>query len=128
MIGSPDNQAGATSTELVVVFPAVLLMILLTLQFGLYLHAAQIAEAGAQEAVESAQGERGAAREGEAAARRLLRSLGALAAPRVDVDRTGTTVTARVSGHAQRLVPGVSLEILATAQGPVERFVPETAP
>lgn len=123
-----DGQLGATSTELVIVFPAVLLVILLTLQFGLYLHAAQIAEAGAQEAVEAAQGERAGPPDGRAAAGRLLRSLGALRAPQVDVDRTATAVTARVSGRAQQLVPGMSLTIRATAEGPVERFVPERLP
>jgi Flp pilus assembly protein TadG len=128
VIGGHHNQTGATSTELVIVFPVVLLVILLALQFGLYLHAAQIAEAGAQEAVEAAQGERADARDGQAAASRLLRSLGALRAPDVAVDRTATAVTARVSGHAQQLVPGFSLRIWATAEGPVERFVPETAP
>lgn len=105
-----------------------LLVILLAFQFGLYLHAAQIAEAAAQEAVEEAQGERAAARDGETAARRLLRSLGALRTPHVAVERTATTATARVTGRAQQLVPGVSLDILATAEGPVERFVPETTP
>ncbi|CAN5859770.1 hypothetical protein BH23ACT10_BH23ACT10_29300 [soil metagenome] len=109
-------------------FPVVLLVILLALQFGLYLHAAQIAEAGAQEAVEAAQGERADAGDGRAAARRLLGSLGALRAPNVEVDRTATVVTARVSGRAQQLVPGFSLGIRTTAQGPVERFVPESAP
>ena len=42
-----------------IAFPAVLLVILLALHSGLYLHGAQIAEAGAQEAVEAAQGDRG---------------------------------------------------------------------
>lgn len=113
---------------MVIAFPVVLLVILFAFQFGLYLHAAQIAEAGAQEAVEAAQGERSAARDGETAARRLLRSLGALRTPQVTVERTATTATARVTGRAQQLVPGVSLDILATAEGPVERFVPETTP
>jgi TadE-like protein len=112
----------------VIVFPAVLLVILLAVQFGLYLHAAQIAEAGAQEAIEAAQGERADAAEGEAAARALLGQLGALRAPRVAVERTATVVTATVAGRAHQVVPGLPVAVRASAEGPVERFVPEAAP
>lgn len=119
---------GTTATELVVVFPAALGLILLAFQFGLYLHAAQIAEAGAQEAVEAAQGERGGVAAGEAAARAVLSDLGALRTPRVTVTRSATGVTARVSGDAQRLIPGAPVNVTATAEGPVERFVPDPGP
>lgn len=111
-----------------IVFPVVLLVIMLAFQFALYLHAAQIAEAGAQEAVEAAQGEHARAADGKIAARRLLARLGALREPRVAVDRTAINVTARVTGRAQRLVPGFAVGIAATAEGPVERFVPEPPP
>lgn len=109
-------------------FPVVLLVILLALHFGMYLHAAQIAEAGAQEAVEAAQGERARVGEGEAAAHALLGQLGALRAPRVAVERTATVVTVTVAGRAQQVVPGLPVGVTASAEGPVERFVPETAP
>lgn len=116
---------GATSTELAIVFPAVLLIIMFALQFGLYLHAAQIAEAAAQEAVEAAQTQTGGPAAGRVAATTLLADLGALQAPAVTVSRSGTAVSSRVTGHAQRLVPGFDLGVSATAAGPVERFVPE---
>ena len=98
------------------------------LQFGLYLHAAQIVEAAAQEAVEAAQVERGSPADGRAAAHMLLHDLPALRAADVTVSRTATVATARVSGRAQQLVPGLDLRVDADAQGPVERFVPESAP
>lgn len=105
-----------------------LTVVLLAFQFGLYLHAAQIAEAAAQEAVEAAQGERALAGDGSAAARALLNQLGALRAPTVAVDRSATVVSARVTGNAQALVPGWPVGIEVVAEGPVERFVPEPAP
>lgn len=111
-----------------ITLPAVLLVITLALQFGLYLHAAQIAEAAAQEAVEAAQAESADAGAGRAAARSLLTELGALRAPTIAVRRTGTSVTSQVTGHAQQLVPGMTLAVSATAEGPVERFVPENVP
>lgn len=119
---------GATATELVVAFPAVLGLILLAFQFGLVLHAAQIAEAGAQEAIEATQGERGAVADGEEAAQALLSGLGGLRTPRVAVTRSAVRVTARVSGDAHRLIPGVPVAVTATAEGPVERFVPDPGP
>lgn len=97
------------------------------LQFGLYLHAAQIAEAAAQEAVEAAQGQTAGPAEGRVTAAALLDGLAALRAPAVTVSQSGTVVSSRVTGHAQRLVPGLDLGVSATAQGPVERFVPDDA-
>lgn len=123
-----DVDRGATSTELVVAFPAVLTIILLAFQLGLHLHAAQIAEAAAQEAVEAAQGERARAADGTTAARELLGQLGALRGAQVTVDRSATTVSAQVNGSAQALVPGWPVAVEAAAEGPVERFVPEPAP
>lgn len=125
---SRPTDEGATSTELVVAFPAVLLIIMFALQFGLYLHAAQIVEAAAQEAVEAAQVEQGRPADGRAAAAALLHDLPALRGADVSVRRTATVATARVSGRAQQLVPGLDLRVVAEAQGPVERFVPEPAP
>ena len=124
-LGPPDSCRGATTTELVISFPVVLLIVLLALQFGLLLHAAQIAEAAAHEAVEAAQAEQAGVAAGHAAARSLLSELGALRSPRVDVERSASTVTSRVTGHAQQLVPGVGLAVSGSAEGPVERFIPE---
>lgn len=126
--GATGAERGATSTELVVAFPAVLTIVLLAFQFGLYLHAAQIAEAAAQEAVEAAQGERATVADGGAAARELLADVGGLQAPRIDVERSATTASAHVAGSAQALLPGWPVAVSATAEGPVERFVPEGAP
>lgn len=120
-----DTTVGAATTELAVAFPAALLIIVLAFQFALYLHAAQIVEAAAQDAVDAAQGQTAGAEAGEAAARRLLAHLGAVRNATVEVDRSAVAVTARVTGSAQRLVPGIGVAVAATAQGPVERFVPE---
>lgn len=108
-----------------IIFPAVLLIVMLALQFGLSLHAAQIAEAVAQEAVEAAQAQRAGVDSGRTAARSLLAELSALRAPTIDVERTATTVTSTVTGRAQQVVPGFGVVVSGSAQGPVERFIPE---
>lgn len=105
--------------------PAVMLAMSFALQFGLYLHAAQIAEAAAQHAVDVAQGDGGTAARGSAAADALLADLPALRSPTVSVDRSADVVVARVDGQAPAVVPGAALAVSATARGPVERFVAE---
>jgi len=109
----------------VIVFPVVLLIVTLALQFGLYLHAAQIAEAASQEAVEAAQAEPAGVESGRAAARSLLSQLGALRAPTIDVRRTATVATSTVTGRAQQVVPGFGVAVSGSAEGPIERFIPE---
>lgn len=118
-------EAGAGSTELVLVMPVVLLMVLLAVQFGLYLHAAQVVEAAAQEGVEAARGERAAANEGQARAVRFLESTGGVQAPAVSAQRSATGVRVTVTGQAPEVVPGLALGVSSTATGPVERFIPE---
>jgi hypothetical protein len=110
---------------LVIAFPAVLLVVVLALQFGLVLHAGQVAEAAAQEAVEAAQAQAGGVQAGRAAARSLLSGLGGLHAPLIEVRRTASTVTSTVTGRAQQVVPGFGTAVSGSAQGPVERFVPD---
>lgn len=123
-----DRADGVASTELVVAFPAVLLIVSLALQFALYLHAAQIAEAAAQEAVDAAQGQTDDDARGHRAASALLMDLPALRRAEVRVTRAARSVTARVDGSAPALLPGLDLTISATATGPVERFVPADGP
>jgi Flp pilus assembly protein TadG len=114
------------STELVIVTPVVLLLVMLVVQFALWQHAQHIAEAAAQRGAETARIEAGTDRQGSAMANTAIAQLGAnlLVDPSVSVSRNGGVVTVNVSGSAQGLVPFLSLPVHATAAGPVERFLP----
>jgi Flp pilus assembly protein TadG len=126
----PHRQRGSVSTELVIVTPVVLLLVMLVVQFALWQHAQHIAETAAQRGAETARVEAGTDSQGSAVAHTAIAQLGAalLVDPSVSVSRNGGIVTVNVSGSAQGLVPFLSLPVHATAAGPVERFVPANAP
>lgn len=120
-----DTDEGSTTTELVLILPAVLLVILLAVQFGLWLHAAQVVEAAAQQGLEAAQAEDGSAFAGQAAANGFLAEAGGVRDPSTAATRDTQTAGVTVRAAAPEVVPGVELAVSAAASGPVERFIAE---
>jgi len=114
-----------TTSQVAILFPAVLFWLMLIVQYGLWWHAKQVANEAAAEAVDAAQLPRASEADGDAAARRFLVQTGNLTDITVVVDRTPALVTAEVTGRAPHLVPGFEWSVTARSQGPVERFVPE---
>jgi hypothetical protein len=119
------REAGLTSTEVAVLMPVVIALVLVPFQIGLWWHASQIADAAAREAVDAAQVEDGLEADGVAAARRFLAAAGNLTEPEVTVTRSTATVTVEVTGRAPKLLPGFDWQVTATAVGSLERFIPE---
>ena len=110
----------------VLVFPALLVTVMLIVQFALYLHAQSIAEAAAQDGAAAARRADGSVSSGRAAVHRSLGATGPrmLSGRSVSVARTATVARVSVTGRVLALVPGISLRVHETAEGPVERFVP----
>jgi Flp pilus assembly protein TadG len=119
------GEGGLTSTQLAVVMPALLVWIMLIVQYGLWFHARQVSAAATAEAVDAAQAPGATPAAGERAARSFLAQAGNLDGIGVDVQRDADVLTVRVSGQAPRLVPGVAWTVASVAQAPVERFVPQ---
>jgi Flp pilus assembly protein TadG len=117
-----------TTSQVAIVFPALLFWIMLIVQYGLWFHAKQVAETAAAEAIDAAQTPTGTSDDGESAARSFLAASGNLDNPVITVQRDLTLVTAEVRGDAPRLVPGFSWTVTARSQAPVERFIPEPSP
>ena len=115
------------STELVVVTPVLLLLVMAVVQFALWQHAQHIAEAAAQRGAETARVDGGTNAQGQDVAQSAIQQIGGglLVSPAVSVSRAGGVVTVQVSGTAESVMPFLSLGVSATAQGPVERFVPQ---
>lgn len=113
-----------TSVQVAVLAPALLLWVMLIVQYGLWWHAKQMANAAAAEAVDVAQVPGGTAAAGEASARSFLAEAGNLTGISVTVDRSPDTVTAEVRGAAPQLVPGFAWNVVSRSQAPVERYVP----
>lgn len=119
------GDEGLTATQLAVVMPALLFWIMLIVQYGLWFHAKQVASAAAAEAVDAAQTPEGTPEAGHDAAASFLAQSGNLDEIQIAVDRGAELVTVEVTGNAPQLVPGFSWSVTATAQSPVERFVPQ---
>lgn len=119
------GEEGMTSTALAVLMPALLLWIMLIVQYGLWFHAKQVAGAAASEAVSAAKVPGGTGDEGRQAAQDFLAQSGNLDDVVVTVDRGDDRVQVEVTGSAPRLVPGFEWSVTARAQSRVEQFVPE---
>jgi len=120
------DERGMTTIQVAILFPVVLFWIMLIVQYGLWWHAKQVANAAAAEAVDAAQVSSGTARDGEDAAASYLAQSGNLDDITITVSREPTTVTVEVHGDAPRLVPGMEWSVTARSSAPVERFIPES--
>jgi Flp pilus assembly protein TadG len=120
-----DGDRGAASLVAAIVTPAVLVLLMLSVQAGVFWHAHQRADAAATRAAAAAARQGGTTADGHNAANALLAG-----AP---LDNATVTVTldtdqaeATVAGTAPALVPGVVWQVQVTAEAPVERFISET--
>ena len=118
-------EDGLTSTELAVIMPVLIMLILVPFQVALWWHADQIADAAAREAVDAAQVATATEEDGIRAAEWFLDAAGNITEPQVTVTRTTETVSVEVTGRAPRLLPGFDWQVTARAAGPIERFIPE---
>lgn len=121
-----DDETGSAATELVIIMPAVMLLIMLVVQFALYYHGANVATAAAQDAVRAARVEAGSVGAGRNRADALLARSGSgtLQGAQVSVSRDGRRVHVEVTGEVASVIPGVHLHITRDADGPIEQFLP----
>lgn len=126
------REAGSASIELVILFPALLLLVTALIQYGLWFHARSLALAAAQEGVAVARAYGSTPGAGRDTALAFVRDHGA-------DTLTDTNAIASVpgAGHVQVVVTGRSLSVLPgtpgiavrqSADGPVERFTSTEAP
>ncbi len=115
-----------TTIQVAILMPAFLFWIMLTVQYGLWWHAKQVANAAAAEAVDAAQTPTGTEGQGVNAAQEFLDEAGNLRSITIEVDRGAETVRVEVRGRAPQLVPGFAWEVTARSEAPRERFVPRS--
>lgn len=114
-----------TTIQVAILFPVVLLWLMLIVQYGLWWHAKQVANAAAAEAVAAAQVPASTEADGDAAAHRFVDQSGNLTNVTIVVNRQPELVVVEVSGDAPRLVPGFEWSVTARSYAAVERYVPE---
>ncbi|MEV0604271.1 TadE/TadG family type IV pilus assembly protein [Streptomyces sp. NPDC050315] len=118
------TDRGAGTTELVIVVPLLMLLLLFIVQFALAAHAQHIAQTAASRALAAARAQDGTASAGDARAAATLRLLGGrvLTRPSVDVRRGAERVAVRIQGEVLAVVPGLHLRVAGHAAGPSERW------
>lgn len=121
---SNRGDRGAATTQLVLVTPAVLLFLLLVVQFALAWHAQHIAQTAASHALADTRARDGTTARGADTARRTLRGTGGrvLRAPHIEVTRDATSATVEIRVGVMPVIPGLHLAVEGHAAGPVERF------
>lgn len=118
-------EDGIAATQLAVLMPAILTVIMLTVQLALWAHGSHLAAAAADLAATTAALPDTTPAEGETAARDLLDRAGNLTDVDVTVHSDLDSVTATVRAAAPHLVPGLRFGVDAVAAAPLERFIPQ---
>jgi Flp pilus assembly protein TadG len=118
------DERGASTTELVIVMPLLLSMVLLIAQWALWAHATHIAQAAASEALSAARVHGGTLAASQTRAQHVLDQLGRgpLTSPQVTVTRDAHRAAVTITGAATSVLPFLRLPVHAEATGPVEVF------
>jgi Flp pilus assembly protein TadG len=118
------TERGYVTTEVVLLTPVLLFLVMLVVQFGLWLHAQHVAQAAADEGLRDARTVSVPLADAQARASAFLdQTASSVIQDRsLSVERDGDTARVIVIGHAPAVVPGFELGIRAVAAAPVERF------
>ena len=135
------SESGAATAEVVLLFPILMVVLLLSVQFGLWYHASHVALTAAQEGARAGRqdpradpaapnADPAAAEAGAATvATDFLTRLGSGVVERPEVKATsdGDTVRVVVEGDATSVmfIPGFSFRVHAVSEGPIEKFRPD---
>ena len=125
--GADDaREQGSSLVEFVIVFPALLLCVMMTVDFGIWMHARHLVHAAADDGLTRAQQLDATASDGKVESQAQLAYLGGrmLTGSSVTATRDATTARVTIDATAVSVVPGLVLHIHETVAGPVERFVP----
>ena len=119
-------EAGVTSTEVAIVMPAMIIVMLMVFQVALFWHSKQAADLATEEAVDAAQVASATEADGYDGANAILSQAGNLRDARVSVsrDQASGLVTATVTGRAPSIIPLGSWTVSSQAQGSIERYIP----
>jgi Flp pilus assembly protein TadG len=118
-----DERGLSESVQWAVLWPVLMLVTLGIIQSGIFLHGRNVAQRAATAAVDFARGSYGTAAEAQHLGQQIA-AAGGLKDISVHVSRTGTTVSAEVSGHAPMIFDLGLGRIDETATAPRERVTP----
>ena len=122
------DESGVTSTEMAVIMPVLIVLVMLPIHAALWWHAKQTVDLAAEEALEEAQIEGATADDGRAGALAVLSAAGHVKNVQINVtiDPLTDVVIVEIRGESGfQLVPG-DWGVYARAEGRVEQFLGET--
>jgi hypothetical protein len=114
------------SLEIAVLFLAVMAIVMALVQMGLWWYSRDVAITAARAGVDAARADGGSLATGEAAARASLDRFGSTLNDQ-QVSPIGSTLSQihiTVSGHVATLIPGWTLTVTQSADGPKEEWTP----
>jgi Flp pilus assembly protein TadG len=122
------SERGATPVELAILFPVIFILLMMSIQAGVYFLARAVALNAAQIGVNSTRTLAGDTEAGaEAKAWTYINAAPDwLVVTSVNVDRNEATgvATATVQGSVLQVMPGINITVRQNARGPIERFTP----
>jgi hypothetical protein len=124
-LASREREQGSVTVETVLIFPVLLLMLMLVVQFALAAHADHTVTAAAQEASVAAQREGGTDDDAVAAAHEVIGDGDLLREVDVAVVSDADAVEVTVRAKVDSVVPGFpAMSVTGKSAGPRERFRP----
>lgn len=120
-----SQDRGSTTLETAILFPAVLLLLMVTIQAGLWYYGRSVALAAAQEGVAAGRVEGASAQEATQAAESFASTQGESLLSQTSISTRGSTperIHVSVSGQVASLIPGVPISVGQEASGAVERW------
>lgn len=119
------DDRGVSSTELAVIMPVLMLLVLMPMQVGLWWHGKQAAEVAAEHAADAAAASAAPPEAAQQGATAILGQAGNLRNVTLHVSQNGDTVAVDITGELGfSLFPG-GWTVRAHAEKPIERFIPE---
>ncbi len=116
---------GSVTLETAILFPAVLLLVMVAIQTGLWYYGRSVALAAAQEGVSTGRAEGATVFHAADAAAAFAADQGRGMLGEATVSTAGSSanrIQVSVSGQIVSLIPGVPIQVSQEASGPVERW------
>jgi Flp pilus assembly protein TadG len=122
---SAEKDRGSATLETAILFPAILLLVMVAIQTGLWYYGRSVALAAAQEGVSAGRAEGASVARATQAAQDFAVGQGRGMLGEASVSTAGSSATSihvSVSGQIISLIPGVPIAVSQEASGPVERW------
>ena len=121
---SGRDDSGATTVEVAVLLPLMLLLVMAVVQVGLWFHVRAVMTTAANKAVDASRADAATAADGEQAAAEFLTHTAARDDVAIDVERGPEGARAQISGQVVSLMFGAPITVTVVVEAPIETVEP----